>query len=393
MTQIYKINHLEFNSSKSQFCLSHNDGIITYNTNNFKERYNSNNLGNIFLAKIVHELNIVIFVGSDNNELYNNRKIVIYDLINQKIIYSTPFQNKITSLKIVNKYVIIGFQTELKIFSLEKKDNLIPIKEISLPESELYEVWYKSFDLLSIVKIFLVYLFEDEICISSFIGNEWNLDKKIDIKSPTPKIQNFFYIDKLNQIFIPDEKASYIYGINTNNGKQKIRLYRGNNPGIITSMTLLNKNYIAINNLNIAIHIYDINEGSNKLNISNLFGSFIYGNYISSFMTINYYDLIIENEGEFYEYDFQKKGAILNSEEDGTELSIIAYNGNAYKLKINFFKKEYDIILKEKFAEYQINQNEEYNINDSEINIYSSYISKFDKGKKNGNKEKFIVYK
>ena len=40
--------------------------------------------------------------------------------------------------------------------------------------------------------MFLVYFFENEICISSFIGNEWNLDKKIDIKSPTLKIQNFF---------------------------------------------------------------------------------------------------------------------------------------------------------------------------------------------------------
>ena len=182
MTQIYKINHLSFNNSKSEFCLSYNDGIITFNSNDFKEKYNSDKMGNIFISNIIHELNIVIFVGSENNELYNNKKVVIYDLINKKIIYSTPFQNKILNLKIINKYLIIGFRTEIKIFSLEKKDTIIPIKEIPLPESDLYEMWDKSSnDVLSITKIVLIYPFENEICINSFIGNEWNLEKKIDL--------------------------------------------------------------------------------------------------------------------------------------------------------------------------------------------------------------------
>ena len=389
MTQIYKINHLSFNNSKSEFCLSYNDGIKTFNSNDFKEKYNSDKMGNIFISNIIHELNIVIFVGSENNELYNNKKVVIYDLINKKIIYSTPFQNKILNLKIINKYLIIGFSTEIKIFSLEKKDTIIPIKEIPLPESDLYEMWDKSSnDVLSITKIVLIYPFENEICINSFIGNEWNLEKKIDLKSPVKKIQNFYYIKKIDQFFIPDEKASYIYGINPNNGKQELCLYRGRNMGLITSITFLNKNYLAVNNLNDSIHIFDIYN-----NISYLIGSYFYGNYISSFMEIKYNCLIKENEGEFYEADFQKKGAILTSEDDDIELRIIAYNGFAYKLRINFLKKYFDIISKEKFAEYKMNQNDEDFTNESEVNLYNSYVSIFDKDKKMDDEKKFVVYK
>ena len=162
--------------------------------------------------------------------------------------------------------------------------------------------------------------------------------------------------------------------------------------GLITSITFLNKNYLAVNNLNDSIHIFDIYNKNNN-NISYLIGSYFYGNYISSFMEIKYNCLIKENEGEFYEADFQKKRAILTSEDDDIELRIIAYNGFAYKLRINFLKKYFDIISKEKFAEYKMNQNDEDFTNESEVNLYNSYVSIFDKDKKMDNEKKFIVYK
>jgi hypothetical protein len=118
---IYKINKLAYNNSQSQFCLSYNDGIKAFNTEDFKEMYSCNTLGAISLGVLFRELNIAIFVGTENNELYNNKKVCIYDLIKQKLVYSTSFLNEIISLKTIDKYLIIGFQGELKIFSLEKK--------------------------------------------------------------------------------------------------------------------------------------------------------------------------------------------------------------------------------------------------------------------------------
>ena len=119
---------------------------------------------------IVHELNIVVFVGSETNEIYNSKKIVIYDLISQKDIYSTPFQKEITRINTINKFLVIGFQNELKIFSLEKKDTLIPINEITL-DSDLYEFWSESSNELSLTKIYLANFSPKDSSIYLYIGN------------------------------------------------------------------------------------------------------------------------------------------------------------------------------------------------------------------------------
>ena len=394
MDQVYKINQIVLNDSKTQFGIAYNNGIKTFNTEDFKIKYSSNPLGNISLMTIVHELNIVVFVGSEINELYDTKKIVIYDLINQKDIYSTRFQKEITRIDTINKFLVIGFQNELKIFSLEKKDTIIPINEITL-ESDIYEYWSDSSNEFSLTKIFLANFSPNDVSLSLFIGNYWNFDRPKIFKLPISKIQNIFFIKKMNQIIIPDETAYYIYGFNVDDGKQTLCLYRGKNPGIITSVVLLNKSFLAINNLNRKIYIYDIIGNSSNYNIGNFIGGLIYGEYISAFMIIPYEKIIKENEGEFYASDFQKKGSILSCEEDGIELKIFSYNGNAYKLRINFIKKEFDIINKEKYAKFKVNQIIDNSVNIPENdNTYDSYNSIFENSKKKQKKEedKFVVF-
>ena len=386
---IYKINKLEYNNSHSQFCLSYNDGIKAFNTEDFKEMYSCNTLGAISLGVLFRELNIAIFVGTENNELYNNKKVCIYDLINQKLVYSTSFLNEIISLKTIDKYLIIGFPGELKIFSLEKSDTIIPVKEISLPESDIYEIWEKKSDndILSLTEIDLAYLFQKEICINSFIGNDWSNSKKLDVKNPVEKGQNLFYVKKINQLLIPDETARYIYGFDADTGKQVLLLYRGEKPGIITSVTLLNKNYLAINNINRSIYIYDLSS-SQGVKMLDKFYSLFYGNYIKPIIKIPYNKLVKNKEGEFYESDFQKKGAILAGEEEGINLKVVAYNGFAFKIKVGFYKNDFEVVIKEKIAEYKDEQDKEYNLSlsNNEENLYISYNSIFDKEKKKQNK-------
>jgi len=384
---IYKINNLSFNNSQSQFCLSYNDGIKAFNTEDFKETYSCNTLGAISMGVLFRELNIAIFAGKETNELYNNKKVCIYDLINQKLVYSTSFLNEIISLKTIDKYLIIGFPGELKIFSLEKSDNLIPIKEISLPESDIYEIWEKKSDndILSLTEIDLAYFFQKEICINSFIGNDWSNSKKLDVKNPVEKGQNLFYVKKINQIIVPDETARYIYGFDANSGKQVLLLYRGEKPGIITSVTLLNKNYLAINNINRNIYIYDISSNQGIKILDRVFNYF-YGDYIKPIIKIPHNELVKNKEGEFYESDFQKKGAILAGEEDGINLKVVSYNGYAFKIKVGFYKNDFEVVIKEKIAEYKDELDKEYLSENNDENLYSSYNSIFDKEKKKGNK-------
>ena len=384
---IYKINKLSFNNSNSQFCLSYNDGIKAFNTEDFKVTYSCNTLGAISMAVLFRELNIAIFVGTENNEIYNNKKVCIYDLINQKLVYSTSFLNEIISLKTIDKYLLIGFPGELKIFSLEKSDNIIPIKEISLPESDIYEIWEKKSDndILSLTEIDLAYFFQKEICINSFIGNDWSNSKKFDLKNPVEKGQNLFYVKQINQIIIPDETARYLYGFDVNTGKQVLLLYRGEKPGIITSITVLNKNYLAINNINRNIYIYNISSNQGIKMLGRVF-SYFYGDYIKPIIKIPHKELVKNKEGEFYESDFQKKGALLSGEEDGINLKVVSYNGFAFKIKVGFLKKDFEVVIKEKIAEYKDDLEKEYSNENHEENLYSSYNSIFDKEKKKENK-------
>ena len=394
MSQIYKINHLTLNNNNTQFCMSFNNGIKTFNAEDFQEKYSSTTLGNISFSAILHELNMVIFIGSENNELYNNKKVVIYDLINQKDIYSTRFKNEITGLKIINKFLIISFNKELTIFSLEKKDILIPLKEIIIEDSDLFEFWdFSENGIIPLLKLYFAYETKNGINIESYIGNELNLAKKEEIKKPVDKIQNIFYIKKINQILLPDEKAFYIYGINPDDGKQMLCLYRGKYPGYITSMTLLNKTFLAVNNLNRTIHIFDISNNNNNFNIGNMIGGFIYGSYISPVIRIPYDKITKDKDGEFYENDFQKKGALLASDDEGIELKIYAYNGYAYKVRINFLKKDFEVILKEKIAKFKVYENNESSVGetDSELYNYNSIFEQDKKEKKEKKDEKFVV--
>ena len=381
---IYKINKLEFNESNSQFCLAYNDGIKSYSTDTFKEMYKCNTLGAVSLAVLFRELSIAIFVGTENNELFNNKKVCIYDLINQKLVLTSSFLNEIISLKTVDKYLVVGFKGELKIFSLEKRDTITPVNEISLPESDIHEVWsITTNDILSITKIKFAYIFQKEICINSFMSNDWNNNTKLDFKIPIDKGQNLFYIQKLNQILIPDETARYIYGFDVETGKQTLLLYRGEHPGVVTSVTMINKNYLALNNINRKIYIYDLGL-SQGVKMIDWISSYFYGNYIKAIIKISYDEIIKDKEGDFYKSDFLKKGSILSGEEEGIHLRVISYNGYAYKIKIGFLKKEYELVTKEQIADYKEEIDKELTLveSNSEENEIA-YNSIFEKEKKN----------
>ena len=88
---------------------------------------------------------------------------------------------------------------------------------------------------------------------------------------PVNVIQNIFYVKGLNQIFISDETAKYIYGFDADTGKKLLCLYRGMKSGYITSVALLNNGkFLAVNNVDRTIHIFDLDINNNDFSFSNL---------------------------------------------------------------------------------------------------------------------------
>ena len=121
-----------------------------------------------------------------------------------------------------------------------------------------------------------------------------------------------------------------------------------------------------------------------------MIGGFFYGSYISPVIRIPYDKIIKNKEGEFYESDFQKKGALLASDDEGIELKIIAYNGYAYKVRINFLKKDFEVILRETFAKFKVYENNESSATENDSGIYN-YNPIFEQKKKEKKEEKFVV--
>ena len=92
---------------------------------------------------------------------------------------------------------------------------------------------------------------------------------------------------------------------------------------------------------------------------------------------IHFYDLVQGKEGQYFKADFEKKGALLVSEDDANELDIIAYNGFAYKIKVNFNDKKYEVLKKESYVDDK---------NTFNLTLTSSYCSFSDEKKKEGEK-------
>ena len=359
--EIYKINHLTVDESKKEFCLSYNEGLMTFDLKNFKEINRSNNfetrLGSISFSQYVPKDNTIIFVGSKYNKEYSEKQIVFFDMDNKKEILSKTFDEEILNIRYVDNLLFICCDKKLNIFSYDKYNDNYELNlkdEINFVEVQgrLFEVWAtKNLD-NTIDKLYIACQKGKEISISNYLVDDWTLGDIITVKSPVSKIQNLFFIQELNQIFICDEKGIYIYGIDVKDGKVKVCLKRSSNNGVITSMTLINDNYLAVNNLNKTVHIFDLNIKHNSFSFSNIIYSMTSGlEEIYSCIKIRYKDLLEEKEREFFKKDFEEKGAILVSGEDKEELNIISYSGFAFKIKINFKDEKYKVLTKEKYSD------------------------------------------
>jgi len=355
--EIYKINNLTVNEQKTQFCLSYNNGLKIFDAENFQEISNSEgfeyDLGDVSLSLILPAENILMFVGSKKNNDYPRNKLVFIDVNNKKIISTETFDKDITNIKLVFNYLFICLGNDLKVYYMDKMYKLKQKDDYILDDQykNIFEVWQTKEKYEEKIRIYLAYPYKNEIILSYKNPNDWELVEKININSPVSKIQNLFFIPKLNQIFISDENSIYIYGFDVEDGSTKVCLRRGTNPGYITSMTLINNNFLAVNNLNRTIHIFDLDINNNAFSFSNIvYGIFSKIKEIYPCLRIRYTDIIEEKEGDFYQHDFTSKGAVLLSNEEEKDLTVIAYNGYAYKIRIDFKENKFETVLKEKYA-------------------------------------------
>ena len=352
--KIYKINSITLDEKNQEFCLSHDHGLKTYDLGEFKENETSDNLnfklGSISKSQFFPDIdNLIAFTGSKNNSDFPPEMIVFFDILKKIVVFKKNLEKEITNFKIVSNYILIAFGKSLTIFYYDKNKNDIELKqEHKIEEKSLFECWIEQMT----NHLYLAIPFQKEIKVQQYATDEWSFIKKLDIPSPVYEVQNIFYVKGLNQIFISDETAKYIYGFDADNGKKLLCLYRGMKSGYITSVTLLNNGkFLAVNNIDRTIHIYDLDINNNDFSFSNI----IYGiisdiKEIYPKLKIRYQNILQNEEGSYYKNDFSEKGSMLYSD-NNDELIVVSYNGFAFKIKINFSKFEYKVISKVEYIE------------------------------------------
>ena len=365
--KIKNINFIALDEKGQEFCLSNDNGFKTFNLEDFKEKKNSDNMefkiGNVSEAHYFPQNeDLIIFLGAKDNKDFPPNTLVFFDMKDKHIIFKHEFNKEITSFKCILNFIIIAFGTSLIIYSYDKtKKELEQKEEYIIEKDSFFECWVeKQEDVIN--NLYLAYPYKENLKILTFIINEWSFEKTLPIASPVNKIQNLFYVHKLNQIFISDETAKYIYSFDIHDGKIKLCLKRGTSSGFITSIALLNDGkFLAVNNLDRTIHIFDLDINNYSFSVTNLFSKLISGiQEIYPKMRIYYKDLFENIEGAFYQKYFCKNGSVLYSNNDD-ELTVIAYNGFAFKININYQELKYNIALKEEYTEKKMKNLSLYN--------------------------------
>jgi len=378
----FKINQIKLNQTLNQICVAYNSGIKVYSTEDYKCIFSSNNndfnLGNIQNVTLIYDLNIVVFNGSSDNQEYNNKKLVFFDLKKNEEIYSTRFANEITNIKSILFFILATIGTELNIF-LFKNNEFEIYKTINFLNKDFlfYEIWnIKDENNENNNKIYLSLISKKKNCIeiqsfnNSFIETKDKIEMQINFK----EIQNIFYLKNLDYLCAVDNSAQYIGIYDYINNKRLYYLYRGVNPGFITSIINIDKNFIAVSNSNRTIHIFDLTS-LNKVNINTFFTNLLGKNLIYSCTKIRFKDLISPKDEKFFFKDFNEKGAVLYNKKNSFEFNIIGYNGYVYTIKYIPLYFKYEVVNKIFFAEVNFDNVKEINMNDN-IMYYTGLTEK-----------------
>ena len=295
----------------------------------------------------------MIFFGAKNNEDYPKNKLVYYDCDKKVEIFSAKFEEDILGIKILGNFVFVCFKNELR--TLYNEDSKLVEKcRDKLDENypNIFEVWSELDEDEDISKIYISYPSGNKVIINYRDVSNWESPTTIEFDFKK-KIQNIFYIQKLNYLYVVDENGSNIYEYDVKNPIAKFCYQRGySQPSKISSITLIHGKYLAVNSSNRNIHIFNTVK-SEKSYFSFQYFFDLLGNFetIQRCMKISYNELDSSKEGAYFSSCFSEKGAILVGDEEKDELNVIAYNGFFYCLELDFQKYTYKILKKKKYGE------------------------------------------
>jgi hypothetical protein len=207
-------------------------------------------------------------------------------------------------------------------------------------------------------------------------------------------LQNIFYSEKTNIIFVIDGNGIYIKSFQQEKDEFKMigEYYRGQSQTLITSLCTVNDKHFAISSSNRTIHLFQIypdqTDKNNKIQNAQHKRNDSYFSFFYNFLTNPFHlnksiikirldDIILKKEKEeeginnqFFNFDFKTKGSILIFQEETQELICLCYNGQMFSFKIDLEKLDYSMTNKSDWCLINEQRVSHYYSEDTSLDLY-----------------------
>ena len=91
--------YISFNHTNNYCCFGTSIGFYIYQINPFQKVLSRKIDGGVSMIKMLHESNIILFVGKTDRGLYPNNKLIIWDDHKKNVLGEISYNNKIINIR------------------------------------------------------------------------------------------------------------------------------------------------------------------------------------------------------------------------------------------------------------------------------------------------------
>ena len=243
--------YMSFNHNYSHCCFGTSVGFYIYQINPFTKVLSRKIEGGVSLVKMLHESNIIIFVGSKDTGKYPNNKLIIWDDQKKSVLGEISYNSKVINAFITKKHIVTLCEKKIYIYNFESLtlvksiniDSTLGIMSIGLEESDFLIYPGSDIGTISIIKM--------------------NLDYCDTIKAHTHPIENLHLSNDGKYFVTASEKGTIIRIFSVENSNCIHEVRRGIDPSKIVDLKLSKDNSVLlVSSVKGTIHLY--NTGISK---------------------------------------------------------------------------------------------------------------------------------
>ena len=321
--------YISFNHTNNYCCFGTSIGFYIYQINPFQKVLSRKIDGGVSMIKMLHESNIILFVGKTDRGLYPNNKLIIWDDHKKNVLGEISYNNKIINIDLTKNNIIVLCEHKIYIYEFE---SLTLVKSIDIVGSG---------NMMSIGSEETDYLIYPGNEIGTVNITKLNSDYFQKIQAHTSSIKTLYLNSTGSHFVTASETGTLVRIFNTETGEKVKELRRGCDQTEIKDVRMsVDNSLLLVSSNKGTIHIYNtgINPDCENKNA-------LWENYGSSYIKA----VIPVPEYFNSEWSFSKiylSGIETFSIIKSDEKTIYSFGNDGQFYKINFSDADKPIIEK-----------------------------------------------